>query len=95
MEHAAAIDVPGMEAAGISLEDFVYYHCRVNEATCIHNCVPHAEMQQNCTFVGAAIFAGSVPMNMWGGAWARMQPAQPPASRACCHPATVVVVFCP
>ena len=29
MEHAAAIDVPGMEAAGISLEDFVYYHCRV------------------------------------------------------------------
>lgn len=30
MEHAAAIDVPGMEAAGISLEDFVYYHCRVH-----------------------------------------------------------------
>ena len=29
MEHAAAIDVPGMEAAGISLEDYVYYHCRV------------------------------------------------------------------
>lgn len=31
MEHAAAIDVPGMEAAGISLEDFVYYHCRAME----------------------------------------------------------------
>lgn len=31
MEHAAAIDVPGMEAAGISLDDFVYYHCRVRD----------------------------------------------------------------
>ena len=30
MEHAAAIDVPGMEAAGITLEDFVYYHVRVS-----------------------------------------------------------------
>ena len=33
MEHAAAIDVPGMEAAGISLEDYVYYHCRVRLAS--------------------------------------------------------------
>jgi hypothetical protein len=45
MEHAAAIDVPGMEAAGISLEDFVYYHCRVsahcgfcNHASTMHLC---------------------------------------------------------
>lgn len=32
MEHAAAVDVPAMEAAGISLEDYVYYHCRVGAA---------------------------------------------------------------
>ena len=30
MEHAAAIDVPAMEAANITLEDYVYYHCRVH-----------------------------------------------------------------
>ena len=36
MEHAAAIDVPGMEAAGISLEDFVYYHVRVSLT---HSCL--------------------------------------------------------
>ena len=45
MEHAAAIDVPGMEAAGISLEDFVYYHCRAS-AHC--GCCNHASTMHLC-----------------------------------------------
>ena len=45
MEHAAAIDVPGMEAAGISLEDFVYYHCRAS-AHC--GCCNHASTRHIC-----------------------------------------------
>ncbi|DBB03850.1 hypothetical protein WJX77_000741 [Trebouxia sp. C0004] len=45
MEHAAAIDVPGMEAAGISLEDFVYYHCRAMEY--MVNCKYH-EATEKC-----------------------------------------------
>jgi hypothetical protein len=31
MEHAAAIDVVGMEAAGVTLEDYVFYQIRAME----------------------------------------------------------------
>lgn len=31
MEHAAAIDVVGMEAAGVTLEDYVFYQIRVRQ----------------------------------------------------------------
>ena len=33
MEHAAAIDVTSMEAEGITLEDYVFYHVRVSDST--------------------------------------------------------------
>ncbi len=33
MEHAAAIDVVGMEAAGVTLEDYVFYQVRVGLAS--------------------------------------------------------------
>ena len=51
MEHAAAIDVPGMEAAGISLEDYVYYHCRVHlPATTAAPCVYLKGYRKGCCF---------------------------------------------
>ncbi len=51
MEHAAAIDVPGMEAAGISLEEFVYYHCRVSADRGWIG-LEAAGMHQQCSFAG-------------------------------------------
>ena len=30
MEHVAGIDVVGMQAAGVTLDDYVFYSCRVS-----------------------------------------------------------------
>ena len=30
MEHIAGIDVVGMQAAGVTLDDYVFYSCRVS-----------------------------------------------------------------